>query len=96
MKIYLELVRVESGELQSVEVLQEFLDLVRPVDVRHRVDPVPGGRGARRHVRRHRESRVEGIKLNWGYIQIGEDYWDGKYTLSVSLDVSFCGDLESK
>ncbi len=37
------LLRLEGRQLQPVEVLQQLLDLVRPVDVRDGVDPVPGG-----------------------------------------------------
>ena len=49
--------RVEGGQLEAVEVLQQVLNLVRPVDVRHGVDPVAGGgRAGGRDVRGHGEA----------------------------------------
>ena len=32
---------IEGGHFQAVEVLQQLLDLIGPVDVRDGVDPVP-------------------------------------------------------
>ena len=48
---YLELISVKCGQLKPVEVLEQLLDLVLPVDVRDRVDPVPGRRRAGGDVR---------------------------------------------
>ena len=44
---------VEGGELEPVEVGQEVLDLVGPVDVGDGVHPVSRGRRARGNVRCH-------------------------------------------